>query len=73
MQPALILLLGILLVVWLILTPPGLLGKADAIGYAVCHRIADTAMLSLVLTELMISSLCCVTSTRCPRDQSSKK
>jgi hypothetical protein len=20
-------------------TPPGLLGKADAIGYAVCHRI----------------------------------
>ena len=26
--------------VWLALTPPGLLGKADAIGYAVCHRIA---------------------------------
>ncbi|GAB4414128.1 MAG: hypothetical protein Kow00106_09120 [Anaerolineae bacterium] len=25
---------------WLTLTPPGLLGKADAIGYAVCHRIA---------------------------------
>jgi len=24
---------------WLALTPPGLLGKADAIGYAVCHRI----------------------------------
>ncbi len=24
---------------WLLQTPPGLLGKADAIGYAVCHRI----------------------------------
>jgi uncharacterized membrane protein len=27
-----------LLVVWLVKTPPGLLGKADAVGYAVCHR-----------------------------------
>lgn len=27
--------------VWLILTPPGLLGKADALGYAVCHRISE--------------------------------
>lgn len=25
---------------WLLNTPPGVLGKADAIGYAVCHRIA---------------------------------
>lgn len=25
--------------VWLALTPAGLLGKADAVGYAVCHRI----------------------------------
>lgn len=33
--------LGALLVVlgWLSFTPQGLLGKADAIGYAVCHRI----------------------------------
>jgi uncharacterized membrane protein len=29
----------ILLVGWLFNTPDGLLGKADAIGYAVCHRI----------------------------------
>src|SRR3990172_7741601 len=30
----------ILLVVgWLLNTPEGLLGKADAVGYAVCHRI----------------------------------
>ena len=36
------LLIGIslaLLVGWLSSTPPGALGKADAIGYAVCHRI----------------------------------
>lgn len=26
---------------WLINTPPGLLGKADGIGYAVCHRISE--------------------------------
>ena len=30
---------GILLVIWLWFTPPGILGKADAIAYAVCHRI----------------------------------
>jgi uncharacterized membrane protein len=30
--------IGVLLV-WLIYTPHGLLGKADAVGYAVCHRI----------------------------------
>jgi uncharacterized membrane protein len=29
----------ILLVGWLLNTPPGLMGKADAVGYAVCHRI----------------------------------
>lgn len=27
--------------IWLILTPEGVLGKADAIGYSVCHRIAE--------------------------------
>jgi uncharacterized membrane protein len=30
----------ILLVIWISFTPEGLLGKADAVGYAVCHRIA---------------------------------
>jgi uncharacterized membrane protein len=30
---------GLLLFGWLLNTPPGLLGKADAVGYAVCHRI----------------------------------
>jgi uncharacterized membrane protein len=31
--------IAILLLGWLINTPAGLLGKADAVGYAVCHRI----------------------------------
>jgi uncharacterized membrane protein len=26
---------------WMLNTPPGLLGKVDAIGYAVCHRIGE--------------------------------
>ena len=30
---------GSFLIGWLLLTPPGLIGKADAIAYAVCHRI----------------------------------
>ncbi len=38
-KAALILAAGGLLAAWLLLTPEGLLGKADAIGYAVCHRI----------------------------------
>ncbi len=30
---------GALLITWLLNTPEGLLGKTDAVGYAVCHRI----------------------------------
>jgi len=26
---------------WFSITPPGLLGKADAVGYAICHRIDE--------------------------------
>jgi len=37
----LVLLVGGLVVTWLINTPPGLLGKSDAIAYAVCHRIGS--------------------------------
>jgi uncharacterized membrane protein len=39
-------LLGIavaLTAVWLFLTPSGLLGKADAVGYSVCHQIGTRA------------------------------
>ncbi len=27
--------------VWFYIAPPGLLGKADAVGYAICHRISE--------------------------------
>ena len=26
---------------WMFIAPPGVLGKADAVGYAVCHRISE--------------------------------
>jgi len=29
------------LAIWFYIAPPGLLGKADAVGYAVCHRIDE--------------------------------
>jgi len=35
---------GLLILGWLLNTPPGLLGKADAIGYAVCHRIDSRSL-----------------------------
>ena len=35
----LIAVVGLFFLVWLLNTPSGLLGKADAVGYAVCHRI----------------------------------
>jgi uncharacterized membrane protein len=39
-QRLLLLTLAIIVVtLWLLLTPGGLLGKSDAVGYAVCHRI----------------------------------
>jgi uncharacterized membrane protein len=27
--------------VWFTIAPPGILGKADAVGYAICHRISE--------------------------------
>jgi uncharacterized membrane protein len=32
---------GMLLGLWLYYTPPGVFGKADAVGYAFCHRIPE--------------------------------
>jgi uncharacterized membrane protein len=37
--------LMIALVLWLSFTPSGILGKADAVGYAVCHRITVRSFL----------------------------
>jgi uncharacterized membrane protein len=35
----------IMIGIWLVNTPLGLLGKADAVAYSVCHRIADRSFL----------------------------
>ncbi len=32
---------GMILALWLVGTPSGILGKADAVGYAICHQIAE--------------------------------
>ena len=38
--------LAVILVIagWLVETPSGLFGKADAVGYAVCHRISERSL-----------------------------
>ena len=43
--------------VWLYLTPNGLLGKADAIGYAVCHRI-DARSFHIHGTQMPLCARC---------------
>jgi uncharacterized membrane protein len=48
---------GLLLIGWLLNTPGGLLGKADAIGYAVCHRI-DVRSFHLGLRQLPLCARC---------------
>ncbi len=42
---------------WLLLTPEGALGKADAVGYAVCHRI-DLRSFHLGLRQLPLCARC---------------
>ena len=48
---------GLLLLGWLLNTPEGLLGKADAVGYAVCHRI-DVRSLHLGERQLPLCARC---------------
>jgi len=40
-QITLVIFIGGLALAWLLATPPGLLGKSDAVAYAVCHRIGS--------------------------------
>jgi uncharacterized membrane protein len=47
----------LVLAIWLNNTPQGLLGKADAIGYAVCHRI-DTRSFHLGTRALPLCARC---------------
>ena len=51
------LVVGLLFVGWLFNTPEGLLGKADAIGYAVCHRI-DTRSFHLGDHQMPLCARC---------------
>lgn len=39
-----VLIAAAVLIGWALATPPGVLGKADAIGYAICHRIASHSL-----------------------------
>jgi uncharacterized membrane protein len=48
---------GLLVLGWLLNTPPGLLGKADAIGYAVCHRI-DVRSFHLGVRQIPLCARC---------------
>jgi uncharacterized membrane protein len=47
----------VILGLWLVATPDGLLGKADAVGYAICHRI-DTRSFHLGDRSLPLCSRC---------------
>lgn len=48
---------GIILIVWLITTPSGILGKADAVAYAVCHRI-DIRFFHIGIIQLPLCARC---------------
>ena len=38
-RPVLVVGVALLILFWMLYTPEGILGKADAVGYAVCHRL----------------------------------
>jgi uncharacterized membrane protein len=48
---------GLIIGLWLSMTPEGLLGKADAVGYAVCHRI-DVRSFHLGVRTLPMCARC---------------
>lgn len=47
----------VVILIWLVETPDGLLGKADALGYAVCHRI-DLRSFHLGVRQLPLCARC---------------
>lgn len=49
--------LSLLLLIWLNYTPGGLMGKADAVGYAVCHRI-DVRSFHMGVRQLPLCARC---------------
>ena len=57
LKGSLVLAVGLLVVGWLVYTPPDLLGKADSLGYAVCHRI-DIRSFQLGVRQLPLCARC---------------
>ena len=47
----------IVLAIWFSFTPPGILGKADAVGYAICHRI-DERSFQIGVRQLPLCARC---------------
>lgn len=43
--------------IWIYIAPPGLMGKLDAVGYAVCHRL-DSHSLHIGSTQLPLCARC---------------
>jgi uncharacterized membrane protein len=56
-QNALYLIGGLICIIWLLVTPSGIFGKADAIGYAVCHRI-DGRSFHIGVRQLPLCARC---------------
>jgi uncharacterized membrane protein len=48
---------AIAVAIWLYVAPPGLLGKLDALGYAICHRI-DARSFQLGERQLPLCARC---------------
>jgi len=48
---------GFICLIWLLNTPPGLWGKAEAVGYAVCHRI-DTRSFHIGIRQFPLCARC---------------
>ncbi len=48
---------GLICILWLLTTPMGIFGKADTIGYAVCHRI-DTRSFHIGVRQIPLCARC---------------
>ena len=57
LKTPLVLVVGLLFLGWLLNTPAGLLGKADAVGYAVCHRI-DVRSFHIGVRQIPLCARC---------------
>ncbi len=47
-----------MVVFWLYISPPGILGAADSLGYAVCHRLSSHSLHFLDGTQLPLCARC---------------